>query len=174
MIYQSTLGGPTGPKTTPLEPPPMIPVAFFSLKLALQDRFGAYFWSSQFDLDFFTNILLHFVGFCDCFGLDFGGVRPPKSLIFIEKVVIFEVFEVLRSNALFVAFWKPLGLNFGAFPSLLGRLWGHFSGPKATTPKSPPHFLRVPASKCAPDLPKVPKRSPRTPQKCQNGPPNAF
>ena len=59
------------------------------LKMGLRDGFGAYFWSSKFDLDFFTAILLHLVGFYDSFGLDFGGVRPRKSLIFIEKVVIF-------------------------------------------------------------------------------------
>ena len=58
-------------------------------QVAFQDRLGAYFWSSKFDLDLFTAILLHLVGFYDCFGLDFGGGRPQKSLIFIQKFVFF-------------------------------------------------------------------------------------
>ena len=117
----------------------------------------------------------YFSGFRNRFGTKilqiFDPPEPSKTSIFIEKVIIFEVFEVSRSNACFVAYWQPLGLNFGAFPTLLGKPWGHFSGPKATTPKFPSPFWKLSASKCALNHPKLPKRYPLTPQKCQKGPP---
>ena len=92
--------------------------------MAFQDRLGAYFWSSKFDLDFFANILLHFACFCDCFGLDFGGVRPPKSLIFIERVVIFEVFLNFYLNVVLGFF----GWLLGPFGGSLGTLFAPFGG----------------------------------------------
>ena len=38
--------------------------------------------------------------------------RPQKSSIFIENVVNFEGFEILKSGALMDLFWWPLGLSF--------------------------------------------------------------
>ena len=78
-------------------------IRLLGLKMGLRDGLGAYFWSSKFDLDFFNAILLYFV-VCDCFGLDFGGGRHQKSLIFIKKVVIFEAFAVSTCDIIFVVF----------------------------------------------------------------------
>ena len=104
----------------------------------------------------------------------FDPPEPSKSSIFIERVVIFEVSTFSVRMLFFFASWQALGLIFGAFPSLLGRPWGHFSGPKATTPKSPPPLFERTCFKMRPglpksakkvrDLPKVRKRSPKCPQ----------
>ena len=88
-------------------------------QVAFLDRLGAYFWSLKFDLDFFTCILLYLVGFCDGFVLDFDEVRPLKSLIFIEKVVIFEVFLNFYLNVVLGLF----GWLLGPFGGLLGPFW---------------------------------------------------
>ena len=122
MIYQVTLGGPRAPKIRGACDPSMSLMRLLGPQVAFQDRLGAYFWSSKFDLDFFTAILLHLVGFYDCFGLDFGGVRPRKSLIFIERVVIFEVFL----NSYLAMVWGLLRWPLGPFGGSLGTLFGPF------------------------------------------------
>ena len=75
-MYEITLGGARAPKTTGLGEGPMLIMGLLGPQVVFQDRLGAYFWSSKFDLDFFTAILLYLVGFYDCFGLDFGGCDP--------------------------------------------------------------------------------------------------
>ena len=120
----------------------------------------------------------HFTCYVSCFPNRFGieicnvsnaqGHQNQASLWRISSLLWFGRFCVrmpssLRLGGLLISFFVPFQLYW--------EPWGHFSGPKATTPKFPPPFLRVSASKCAPDpqsakrvppdTPKVPKRSPQ-------------
>ena len=58
-----------------------------------------------------------FFFFCDCFGLDFGGLGPPKPLISIEMVVISFFLECgfgvvwVASWAFLGPFWRPFGAS---------------------------------------------------------------
>ena len=57
-------------------------------------------------------------------GSIFEGLGPSKSLIFIEKVVIFEVFQLFIFNVFWVLFWEPLGPSWGSLGTLLAAFWG--------------------------------------------------
>ena len=150
----------------------MSTMAFWGLQVAFQDRLGAYFWSSKFALDFFTAILLYFLGFYDGFGLDFGGGATPKNIDFHEKIVIFEVFLNFNLNVVFGLFGWPLGPFEGSLGTLFAPFWGVLGPPGAILRSSWGlllEFLRASWAakrpRCLQDGPrslqKPPKRSPK-------------
>ena len=104
---------------------------------------------------------------------------PRKTLIFIEIVIIFEVFRILHLNVIWGVFGWPLGPSWGSLGTLLaaflvvlgplgellGSLWGFhddFSGDKAPKmsprrPKEPPEASKRPPK----GLQKTPQTPPR-------------
>ena len=69
-------------------------IRLWGLQMPLRNGLGAYFWCSLFDVDVFTTILFGFYRFLTSFGSIFGGLGPPESFIFVERVVIFKVFSI--------------------------------------------------------------------------------
>ena len=66
-----------------------------------------------------------FSWFCDRFGHFFLIFQNQKSLIFIERVVVFEVFVVFTCDVTFVVFLWPLGASWGSLGRLLEASWRH-------------------------------------------------
>ena len=96
----------------------------------------------------------------------FDPPRPSKSSIFIERVVIFKVFEVLRSKALLDPSWRPSWPHLGPSWGLLGASWRPFGGPKPASKKSyPPPFKGI----CAKVRFRPPKDPPKDPQEAPKG-----
>ena len=52
------------------------------------------------------------------------GWKPPKSLIFIERVVIFEVFRIFHLNVIWGVFGWPLGPSWGSLGTPVATFWG--------------------------------------------------
>ena len=96
----------------------MLLIRLWGLQMPLRNGFGAYFWCSLFDVDVFTAMLLYFYRFLTSLGSIFGGLGPPESFIFIERVVILEVFVFL----LLILFFCPFGQFWVVFWMLLGSL----------------------------------------------------
>ena len=173
MIYQVTLGGPRAPNITFPVLAPMSLVRLLGPQVAFRDGLGAYFWSSKFDLDFFTAILLYFLGFHDCFGLDFGGGRPKKSLIFIVRVVIFEVFLNFNLNVVFGLFGGLLGPFRDSLGTLFAPFWGVLGPPGAILRSSWGLLLEFLKASWAAKRPRCLQDSPRSLQKSPKRSPKA-
>ena len=71
----------------------------------------------------------------------FDPPRSPKSSIFIERVVIFQVFVVCRSKALLDPSWRPSWPYLGPSWGLLGASWRPFGGPKLARENEEPPLL---------------------------------
>ena len=97
----------------------------------------------------------------------FSPSRPSKPSFSVERVVVFDVFAVLRSNGLLDLFSDNLGSIFGSSRPLRGPSGDHFSGPKGMAPiGGPPPFWRI----CVQVRFRPPKWSPRSPRTPQNDP----
>ena len=65
----------------------------------------------------FFNFLINLPSILD-------GLVPQKTLIFIERVGIFEVFRIFHLNVIWGVFGWPLGPSWGSLGTLLAAFWG--------------------------------------------------
>ena len=70
-----------------------------------------------------TAILPSFFNFLTGLPSILEGLGPQKTLIFIERVIIFEVFRIFHLNVIWGLFGWPLGPSWGLL-GLLAAIWG--------------------------------------------------
>ena len=100
---------------------------------------------------------------CDRFGLIFDSFRDQKSLIFIERVVIFEVFAVFTCDVTFVVFLWPLGASWGSLGPPFGGSWRPSGASWARLGGASGTSLGFLEGILAAKAPKMPPRTPKTP-----------
>ena len=140
--------------------------------MRLRDRLGAYFGWSLSVVVFIAN-LSHFVAFCASLGLIWGGLRPPKSLIFIERVVIFEVFRIFDLDVVWGLFRWPLGPSWGSPGTLLAAFWGLLGPLGAVLGSSWGLLWEFLGASWATKRPRCSQDGPKSPQKAPKGSPKA-